>query len=152
MEKLVDDGQVSAVLDITTTEVGDLVAGGAFSAGEDRLDAIARTGVPYVGFSGALDMVNFGARDAVPERYRDRNLYIHNPQVTLTRTTAEECRRIGEFLARKLNACDGPLRFLRPAGGVSLLDAPGQPFHDPDADEALFVTLERDVAQTPTGG
>ncbi len=148
MEKLVDDGLITAVLDLSTTEVCDLVAGGVMSAGEERLDAIARSGVPYVGSCGALDMVNFGARETVPERYQDRNLYVHNPQVTLMRTTPEECRRIGEFLARKLNACTGPVRFLLPVGGVSLLDVPGQPFHDPEADEALFDTLEREVRQT----
>jgi len=148
MEKLVDDGQISAVLDITTTEICDLIAGGVFSAGPERLDAIARTGVPYVGSCGALDMVNFGAPDTVPARYADRLFYQHNPQVTLMRTNPEECQRIGEFLAGKLNACAGPVRFLLPEGGVSLLDAPGQPFHDPSADQALFATLERLVTQT----
>lgn len=147
MEKLVDDGLIGAVLDITTTEVCDLIAGGVMSAGEQRLDAVASTGVPYVGSCGALDMVNFGARETVPEHYRDRNLHVHNPQVTLMRTTPDECRRIGEFLARKLNICPGPVRFLLPEGGVSLLDAPGQPFHDPEADAALFETLEREVRQ-----
>lgn len=147
MEKLVDDGLIAAVLDITTTEVCDLIAGGVMSAGEQRLDAIARTGVPYVGSCGALDMVNFGALDTVPARYRDRTFYEHNPQVTLMRTTTDECRRIGEFLAAKLNACPGPVRFLLPEGGVSLLDAPGRPFHDPAADEVLFETLEGEVRQ-----
>jgi uncharacterized protein (UPF0261 family) len=148
MEKLVDDGQLSAVLDITTTEICDLIAGGVFSAGPERLDAIARSRVPYVGSCGALDMVNFGAPDTVPERYADRLFYQHNPQVTLMRTTVDECQRIGEFLAGKLNACSGPVRFLLPEGGVSLLDAPGQPFHDPEADQALFDMLERLVTQT----
>lgn len=148
MEKLVDDGLVSGVVDISTTEVCDLIAGGMLSAGEERLDAIARSRVPYVGSCGALDMVNFGPPDTVPERYSDRNLYPHNPQITLMRTTAEECERIGSFLARKLNACEGPVRFLLPEGGVSALDAPGQPFHDPRADEALFATLEGEVRQT----
>ncbi|MBQ0924703.1 Tm-1-like ATP-binding domain-containing protein [Saccharopolyspora endophytica] len=148
MEKLVDDGLVRAVLDITTTEVCDLIAGGVMSAGEQRLDAIARTGVPYVGSCGALDMVNFGALESVPQHYRDRNLYVHNPQVTLMRTTAQECREIGSFIARKLNACRGPVRFLLPTAGVSMLDAPGQPFHDPEADAALFDTIEREVDQT----
>ncbi|MFC7344488.1 Tm-1-like ATP-binding domain-containing protein [Saccharopolyspora griseoalba] len=149
MEKLVDDGLVRAVLDITTTEVCDLVAGGVMSAGEQRLDAIARTGVPYVGSCGALDMVNFGARDTVPARYAERHLYVHNPQVTLMRTSADECRRIGEFIADKLNACTGPVRFLLPTGGVSALDAPGQPFHDPDADAVLFDTIESRVRPAP---
>ncbi|WP_028923762.1 Tm-1-like ATP-binding domain-containing protein [Pseudonocardia acaciae] len=148
MEKLVDDGQIGAVLDITTTEVCDLIAGGVFSAGEERLDAIARAGVPYVGSCGALDMVNFAAPETIPPRYRNRHFYRHNPQVTLMRTTEQECRLIGTFIAGKLNACEGPVRFLLPEGGVSMLDAPGQPFHDPAADEALFATLENEVHQT----
>ena len=148
MEKLVDDGLVRAVLDITTTEVCDLIAGGVMSAGEQRLDAIARTGVPYVGSCGALDMVNFGARDTVPARYAERHFHVHNPQVTLMRTDAAECRRIGEFLADKLNACPGPVRFLLPTGGVSMLDAPGQPFHDEEADAVLFDTIESRVRAT----
>lgn len=148
MEKLVDDGLISAVLDVSTTEVCDFVAGGVMSAGEQRLDAIARTGVGYVGSCGALDMVNFGPMDTVPQRYRDRQLYVHNPQVTLMRTTQDECRAIGEFLAAKLNACSGPVRFLIPERGVSALDAREQPFHDPEADAVLFETLEREVRQT----
>ncbi|MQA13718.1 MAG: UPF0261 family protein [Pseudonocardiaceae bacterium] len=147
IEKLVDDRLVTAVLDITTTEVCDFVAGGVFSAGPDRIGAIARTAVPYVGSCGALDMVNFGAHDTVPQRYRDRLLYEHNPQITLMRTTPQECERIGEFIAAKLNACRGPVRFLLPTGGVSALDAPGQAFWDPQADETLFATLEREVHQ-----
>lgn len=148
MEKLADDGHLAGVLDISTTEICDLVAGGVLAAGEDRLDAIARTRIPYVGSCGALDMVNFGAPDTVPGRYSDRLFYPHNPQITLMRTTADEVRTIGEFLARKLNACDGPVRFLLPEGGVSALDAPGQAFHDPDVDAVLFDTLEREVRQT----
>jgi uncharacterized protein (UPF0261 family) len=149
MEKLVDSGLVVGVIDVTTTEVCDLLMGGVLSAGEDRLGAIARTGVPYVGSCGALDMVNFGAIDTVPTRYRDRNLYVHNPQVTLMRTTADENRRIGEWLGARLNACPGEVRFLIPEGGVSMIDAPGQPFHDPAADAALFEALEATVEQTP---
>lgn len=149
MEKLVDDGLVAGVLDISTTEVCDLLMGGVMSAGEGRLDAIARTRVPYVGSCGALDMVNFGARDTVPERYRQRTLYPHNPQVTLMRTTPEENARIGSFIAAKLNACDGPVRFLIPEGGVSMIDAPGQPFWDPEADRVLFETLEREIEPGP---
>ena len=148
MEKLADDGQLSAVLDITTTEICDLVAGGVFSAGPERLDAIARTGVPYVGSCGALDMVNFGAPDTVPARYAGRLFYEHNAQVTLMRTNREECQLIAEFLAAKLNACTGPVRFLLPEGGVSALDAPGQPFYDPGTDQLLFAALERLVEQT----
>jgi uncharacterized protein (UPF0261 family) len=148
MEKLVDSGMVVGVLDMTTTEVADLVGGGVFSAGSDRIGAIARTGVPYVGSVGAVDMINFGALDTVPSQHADRNLHVHNAQVTLMRTTAEENVAIGEFIADKLNACPGPVRFLLPEGGVSLIDAPGQPFHDPEADEALFRTIEERVEQT----
>jgi uncharacterized protein (UPF0261 family) len=145
MEKLVDSGLVAGVLDVTTTEVCDLLMGGVFSAGEDRFGAIIRTGVPYVGSCGALDMVNFGAMASVPERYRGRNLYVHNPQVTLMRTTPEENVRMGEWIAERLNRMQGPVRFFLPEGGVSLLDASGQPFHDPKADQALFETLAAKV-------
>lgn len=148
MEKLVDSGMVRAVVDLTTTEACDLLMGGVFPATEDRLGAVARTGVPYVGSCGALDMVNFGARDTVPERFADRNLYVHNSQVTLMRTTPEENVQVGRFLAARLNRCAGPVRFLLPEGGLSLLDAPGQPFHDPQANAALFATLEEHVEKT----
>jgi uncharacterized protein (UPF0261 family) len=149
MEKLVDSGLVVGVIDVTTTEVCDLLMGGVFSAGEDRLGAIARTGLPYVGSCGALDMVNFGAIETVPARYRERNLYVHNPQVTVMRTTPEENRRMGDWIGAKLNACEGEVRFLLPEGGVSAIDAPGQPFHDPAADAALFEALEATVTPTP---
>ena len=148
MEKLVDSGLITAVLDMTTTEVADLIVGGVFPAGPDRFDVVARTGVPYVGSCGALDMVNFGAKSTVPAQFADRLLHVHNPQVTLMRTTADENVAFGEFIAGKLNACDGPVRFLLPEGGVSLLDAPGQPFWDPEADAALFATIEELVEQT----
>jgi uncharacterized protein (UPF0261 family) len=148
MEKLVDSGMISAVLDMTTTEIADLVIGGVFPATADRLGAIARTGVPYVGSVGAVDMANFGASETVPERYAGRKMHAHNAQVTLMRTTPDENVRIGELLASKLNACDGPVRFLLPVGGVSMLDSPGQPFFDPEADEALFATIEAEVRQT----
>ena len=150
MEKLVDSGLVVGVIDATTTEVCDELLGGVLSAGSDRLDAIARTGVPYVGSLGALDMVNFGAFDTVPEHYGGRNLYRHNPQVTLMRTTAEESRRIGAWIAEKLNRCGGPVRVLIPEKGVSMLDAPGQPYHDPEADAALFEALEDGIAFSGT--
>ena len=145
MEKLVDSDMVSAVIDITTTEVCDLLVGGVLSAGEDRLGAIARAEIPYIGSCGALDMVNFGALDTVPDRYKDRNLYVHNPQVTLMRTTPEENTKIGRWIGEKLNLCHGPVRFLIPEGGVSAIDAPGQPFHDPEADAALFNALESTI-------
>ncbi|NHA66485.1 Tm-1-like ATP-binding domain-containing protein [Phycicoccus flavus] len=142
LEKLVASGLVGSVVDLTTTEVADHLMGGVFSAGETRLDVLADHPVPYVGSCGALDMVNFGARDTVPERYADRLFHEHNAQVTLMRTTAEENAEMGAWIARKLNAAAGPVRFLVPEGGVSMLDAPGQPFHDPEADAALFDALE----------
>ncbi len=148
MEKLVDSGMLVGVIDATTTEICDLLFEGVLSAGPDRLGAIARTNVPYVGSVGALDMVNFGAFDTVPEKFRGRNLYRHNPQVTLMRTTVEENRQMGAWIAARLNRCSGPVRFLMPEGGVSAIDAPGQPFHDPEADAALFETLEADLETT----
>lgn len=148
MEKLIDSGLVVAVLDMTTTEIADHIVGGVLSAGPDRIGAIARTAVPYVGSVGALDMVNFGPPDTVPARFADRNLHVHNPQVTLMRTTASENTAFGEFIAAKLNACEGPVRFLLPEGGVSMIDAPGQEFYDPEADEALFTAIETNVVQT----
>jgi len=119
------------------------------TAGPARLDVFARRELPYVGSCGALDMVNFGAWDTVPERFRGRKLYRHNPAVTLMRTTPEECRAIGAFIAAKLNAMRGPVRFLIPEGGVSAIDKPGQPFHDPEADRALFAAIEQDFRSGP---
>ncbi|AOK32132.1 hypothetical protein WS67_21610 [Burkholderia singularis] len=148
MEKLADSRLLDGVLDLTTTEVCDLLMGGILACGEDRFDAIARSQVPYVGACGALDMVNFARIETVPPRYADRLLYRHNPQITLMRTTPDENRRIGEWIGTKLNACDGPVRFLIPEGGVSALDAPGQPFWHPEADAALFAALEATVKQT----
>jgi uncharacterized protein (UPF0261 family) len=148
MEKLVDSGQLAAVIDLTTTEVCDLLMGGVFPATEDRFGAIIRKRVPYVGSAGALDMVNFGTPDSIPERYRQRKFHVHNPQVTLMRTTPDENERMGRWIGERLNQMDGPVRFLLPEGGVSALDAPGQPFWDPDADAALFRALERTVRQT----
>ncbi|MBV8698676.1 MAG: Tm-1-like ATP-binding domain-containing protein, partial [Bradyrhizobium sp.] len=148
MEKLVDSNLLAGVIDLTTTEVCDLLMGGVFPATEDRFGAIIRTRVPYVGSVGALDMVNFGAPESIPERYRHRKFHVHNPQVTLMRTTAEENERMGRWISERLNRMDGPVRFLLPEGGVSALDAPGQPFWDPEADQALFRELERTVRQT----
>lgn len=148
MEKLAESGMLAGVVDATTTEVCDLLMGGVFPCSEDRFDAFARSPLPYVGSCGALDMVNFAARETVPERYQGRNLYVHNAQVTLMRTTAEECARMGHWIGEKLNACEGPVRFLIPEGGVSALDAPGLPFHGPAADRALFEALEATVRQT----
>jgi len=148
MEKLVDSGMLAAVIDLTTTEVCDLLMGGVFPATDDRFGAIIRSRIPFIGSAGALDMVNFGAPDTIPERYRQRKLHVHNPQVTLMRTTPEENERIGRWIGDKLNRMDGPVRFFLPEGGVSALDAPGQPFWDPEADAALFGALERSVRQT----
>jgi uncharacterized protein (UPF0261 family)/ABC-type branched-subunit amino acid transport system ATPase component len=148
MEKLVDSGQLAGVIDLTTTEVCDFLMGGVFPATEDRFGAVIRSGVPYIGSVGALDMVNFGAPDTIPERYRQRKFYVHNPQVTLMRTTPEENDRMGKWIGERLNRMDGPVRFFVPEGGVSALDAPGQPFWDADADASLFRALERTVRQT----
>src|SRR5580692_1854630 len=148
MEKLVDSGALVGVLDITTTEVCDLLLGGVLPATEDRFGAIARTRIPYIGSCGALDMVNFGPIDTVPERYRGRRLHVHNPNVTLMRTTPEESVRIGRWIGERLNLMDGPVRFFLPEGGVSALDSPGRPFSDPNADAELFRALEATVRQT----
>ena len=141
MEKLADSGLLAAAVDLTTTEICDMMMGGVLAADEDRFGAFIRTRIPWVGSVGALDMVNFGPRDTVPERYRSRRFVEHNPQVTLMRTTAEENARMGEWIARRINEMTGPVRFLVPEGGVSALDAPGQPFHDPEADRALFDAI-----------
>ena len=150
MEKLVDSGLLAGVIDLTTTEICDLLMGGVFPATEDRFGAMIRANMPYVGSCGALDMVNFGAPDSVPEQYRGRLFYEHNPQVTLMRTTAEENTRMGRWIGERLNRMQAPVRFLIPEGGVSALDAPGQAFHDPAADAALFAALEDTVEQTAT--
>jgi len=150
MEKLVDSGLVQAVIDITTTEICDMMVGGIFPATEDRLGAVIRRKLPYIGSCGALDMVNFGAPDTVPEKFRGRRFYHHNPQITLMRTTPEENAEMGRWIGERLNLMEAPVRFFLPEGGVSALDAPGQPFHDPAADQALFEALERTVRQTST--
>ena len=134
---------LACVIDVSTTEVADEIGGGVLSAGPARLDVFARHALPYVGSCGPLDMVNFGAWDSVPERFKSRKLYRHNPTVTLMRTCVDENRRIGEFIAGKLNAMAGPVRFLIPEGGVSAIDKPGQPFHDPEADRVLFTTIKQ---------
>jgi uncharacterized protein (UPF0261 family) len=138
MEALIRSGVLAGVLDITTTELADDLVGGVFSAGPDRLEAAGAAGIPQVVSLGALDMVNFGAIETVPEQFRDRLLHRHNATVTLMRTTAEECRELGARIAVKLSRARGPVSLFVPRGGVSLIDVPGEPFHDPDADEALF--------------
>ena len=149
MEKLVESKLISAVIDVTTTEIADEIVGGVLSAGPERMDAITRTRVPYVGSCGALDMVNFWALDTVPAAFRGRNLHRHNPNVTLMRTTPEENTKIGRFIAAKLNRMEGQVRFLIPEGGVSGLDVPGGPFWDPLADKALFDAIAKDFIPTP---
>ena len=148
MEKLLDDGYISGLLDITTTEVCDHLMGGVLACTDDRFGAVARTRAPYVGSCGALDMVNFAAPETVPERYRGRKFYPHNPQITLMRTTVEENIQQAEWIAERLNRCEGEVRFLLPMGGVSALDAPGKAFWDPDANAALFETLTSELRQT----
>ncbi len=142
MEKLVASGLLSAVIDITTTEVADEFVGGVFSAGPERFESVIQSKVPYVGSCGALDMVNFHAKNTVPDKFRNRNLYVHNQNVTLMRTTPEENAAMGAWIAAKLNRMDGSVRFLIPEGGVSLIDAPGKPFWDPAANTALFAAIE----------
>jgi uncharacterized protein (UPF0261 family) len=141
MEALVEGGMLSGVLDVTTTELCDDLVGGVLSAGPARLEAAGRASVPQVVSLGALDMVNFGARESVPPKFEDRNLYVHNPSVTLMRTTPEECAELGRRIAGKLAAATGPTSLFVPLGGVSMIDAEGQPFHDPEADAALFDAL-----------
>jgi uncharacterized protein (UPF0261 family) len=141
MEGLIADGYFTAVLDVTTTEWADEIVGGVLSAGPERLAAAAKAGVPQVVSVGALDMVNFGPMETVPDRFKTRKLYRHNPSVTLMRTTADECRAIAARIVEKLNGSTGRVTLMIPRRGVSMLDAPGQPFHDPDADRALFEGL-----------
>jgi uncharacterized protein (UPF0261 family) len=146
MEGLIDDGYVAGVVDVTTTEWCDEVVGGVLSAGPDRLSAAGRRGIPQVVSAGALDMVNFGGIDTVPEPFRGRRLYRHNQTVTLMRTTAEECATIGRRIAEQLNRATGPVTLVLPLRGVSAIDAEGQVFHDPDADRALFAALREHAA------
>jgi uncharacterized protein (UPF0261 family) len=150
MEKLVEAGMIRGVLDVTTTEVADEVVGGVFPAGPDRFDAILKAEVPYLMSLGALDMVNFGAMETVPEKFRGRKLHVHNSNVTLMRTTPDENRQFARWIAGKINRSTAPVTILIPERGVSMIDAPGQPFLDPDADAALFEELEGSIEQTPT--
>ncbi|WP_367872098.1 Tm-1-like ATP-binding domain-containing protein [Luteolibacter sp. Populi] len=148
MEALIESGMVGGVLDITTTEWADELAGGVLSAGPDRLDAAARAKVPAVIVPGCLDMVNFGERNSVPQKYSERRFYIHNPQVTLMRTTPEECTALGRILAEKTNAYTAPAAILIPCKAISVISAPGQPFHDAAADEALFAAIRAHAHQS----
>jgi uncharacterized protein (UPF0261 family) len=147
METLVADGLVEAVLDITTTEWADEICGGVFNAGPDRLDAPGQRALPHLMVPGCVDMVNFGAPSTVPARYRETNrlFYEWNPSVTLMRTNAEENRQMGEIFARKANAAKGPVAFLIPLRGVSMLDGEGQPFCDRAADQAMFDAIKQNL-------
>jgi uncharacterized protein (UPF0261 family) len=140
-EKLADSGFFGGVFDVTTTEVADYLVGGVLPCTADRFGAFARNAIPYVGSVGACDMVNFGARETVPWQFASRNFHIHNPHVTLMRTTPGENARIGAWIVERINRMKGPVRFLLPLQGVSAIDAPGQPFHDPEADAMLFDAI-----------
>jgi uncharacterized protein (UPF0261 family) len=145
MESLIDDGAFAGVLDITTTELADELAGGVMSAGAHRLEAAGSKGIPQVVCPGAIDMVNFGPLDSVPEKYRERKLYVHNPNVTLMRTTPEECAELGRTTAEKLNRARGPVAFMMPMRGVSAIDAPGQPFAWPEANARFLEALRKNL-------
>jgi len=146
MEGLIDSGYIVGVLDITTTELCDRLVGGVLPAGPDRLEVAGRKGIPQVVSLGALDMVNFGSRDTVPAEFENRNLYVHNPSVTLMRTTPEECAELGRIIARKLEGARGPVALFVPLKGVSAIDMEGGPFYDREADEALFGALRENLA------
>ncbi|TVY06568.1 Tm-1-like ATP-binding domain-containing protein [Paenibacillus cremeus] len=145
LESLTADGYINGILDLTTTEWADEIAGGVFAAGPNRGDAAASRGVPQVIAPGCVDMVNFWARPTVPVHYSERNLYEWNPNITLMRTTAEENARIGKILAEKANVSEGPVAFLIPLKGLSILDSPGQPFWDPEADRACFDAIKENL-------
>ncbi|WP_421696367.1 Tm-1-like ATP-binding domain-containing protein [Aestuariivirga sp.] len=149
LEKLIDSGLITAALDITTTEVADHLFGGVLPCTEDRFGAVNRRRIPWVGSVGAVDMVNFGGRETVPEVYSTRNLYIHNPQVTLMRTTPEENEAIGRWIMARVNRMEGPVRFLLPLRGISAIDQAGKPFHDPQADHALFDAIRAAWVSAP---
>jgi uncharacterized protein (UPF0261 family) len=141
LEALVRDGFLAGVLDTTTTELADELVGGVLSAGPDRLEAAGAAGVPQVVSLGALDMVNFGPRETVPPQFEGRNLYVHNPTVTLMRTTPDECAELGRTIGRKLSAAQGPTVLYIPLKGISMIAVEGQVFYDPEADAALIAGL-----------
>jgi uncharacterized protein (UPF0261 family) len=142
MESVIESGMVAGVLDITTTEWADELVGGFLGAGPARLEAAARHGVPAIVTPGCLDMVNFHGPDSVPEKFKGRNFYQHNPQVTLMRTTPEECSELGKIIAGKVNLSEGPVAVLLPKKAISVISAPGQKFHDRVADQALFDAIK----------
>lgn len=145
MEALVDGGFIEGVLDITTTEWADELVGGMLAGGPHRLEAAGRKGIPQVVSVGAVDMVNFGPMDSVPEKFKGRNLYKHNPMITLMRTTIEENKAIGHVIAEKLNATTGPAVIMLPLKGVSGIDTEGEPFYGPEEDKMLFGTIRSEV-------
>ncbi|MDB4491613.1 Tm-1-like ATP-binding domain-containing protein [bacterium] len=147
MESLIESGLVDGVLDITTTEWADELVGGVLSAGPTRLEAAGKAGVPAIVVPGCVDMVNFGERDSVPPEFEARSFYIHNPQVTLMRTSVEESRKIGEIIAEKLSVYEGPVSVLLPTKGVSVIGLEGQPFYDPEADAALFEAIRSELPE-----
>lgn len=148
LEQLLRDSWLAGVLDVTTTELADELVGGIFSAGSSRLTAAGAAGVPQVVSVGALDMVNFGPADTVPERFADRNLYVHNASITLMRTTPDECAELGRRLVARLSAATGPTALYLPLRGVSAIAVEGGPFHDPAADVALFDTIRAELDVT----
>ena len=150
MEELIRAGFIAGVLDLTTTELADELAGGVLSAGPNRLEAAGETGVPQVVSLGALDMVNFGARESIPAKYAERKLYPHNPLVTLMRTTREENAELGRIIAAKLSKAKGPTVLMIPKKGVSAIDVEGKPFYDAEADEALFAALRKNITPNVT--
>jgi uncharacterized protein (UPF0261 family) len=145
MEALIEGGFIAGVADITTTEWCDELVGGVLSAGPHRLETAAREGTPQIVSLGALDMVNFWAMDTVPEQFQERNLYKHNPNITLMRTTPAEMAELGRIIAAKLNETTGPTVLMVPLKGVSMLDAEGEAFWNPEADQALFDALRQNI-------
>jgi uncharacterized protein (UPF0261 family) len=148
LEKLIESKMVSHIIDLTTTEIVDYLFDGVLSAGEDRLGAIVRTKIPFIGSVGAFDMITFGPQESLPEAYKNRLAKRHNVHITLIRTNVEESRIAGKWLAKRLNTMEGPVRMMLPEKGISQLDAPGQPFYDPKADKVLFDTIIEETIQT----
>lgn len=146
MERLLREGRLDGVLDLTTTDLADELVGGVFSANEDRLTTAAKTGIPQIVSVGALDMVNFGPRDTVPEKFRERTFFEHNPSVTLMRTTPEECAELGKRVASRLRTnCinSKAIEVWLPLKGISAIAVEGQAFYDKEADVALFDAIKR---------
>jgi len=146
LEELIESGEIDGVLDVTTTELADEVAGGVLSAGPDRLEAAGKRGIPQVVVPGALEMVNFGKKETVPLKYQQRNLYSHTPMVTLMRTNVEENRKLGNMMACKLNKASGPTAVAIPLRGFSAYDAAGMHFYQPKADKAFIEALKNSLS------